>query len=100
MVVATRDHPTRTVAGFIQKGDFLRFREMSGSLRAPDRWAATMRGSSPQFVVTPRNLVVWSDYRGVDPAADRLAGESNDRPDEFQTFGPTSSLIFRVNLAL
>jgi hypothetical protein len=41
---------------------------------------------------------VWTDYRGVDPETDRLAGESNDRPDEFQTFGPTSSLIFRVNL--
>lgn len=98
MVVATRDHPTRTVAGFIQKGDFLRFREMSVSLRAPERWAAMMRASSAQFVVTARNLGVWSDYRGVDPETDRLAGESNDRPDEFQTFGPTSSLIFRVNL--
>jgi TonB-linked SusC/RagA family outer membrane protein len=98
MVVATRDHPTRTVAGFIQKGDFLRFREMSVSLRAPERWAAMMRASSAQFVLSARNLAVWSDYRGVDPETDRLAGESSDRPDEFQTFGPTSSLIFRVNL--
>jgi TonB-linked SusC/RagA family outer membrane protein len=98
MVVATRDHPTRTVAGFIQKGDFLRFREMSVSLRAPERWAAMMRASSAQFVLTARNLAVWSDYRGVDPETDRLAGASDDRPDEFQTFGPTSTLIFRVNL--
>ena len=102
MVVATRDHPTRTVAGFIQKGDFLRFREMSVSLRAPERWAAMMRASSAQFVLTARNLAVWSGYRGVDPETDRLAGESTangtERPDEFQTFGPTSSLIFRVNL--
>jgi TonB-linked SusC/RagA family outer membrane protein len=98
MVVATRDHPARTVAGFIQKGDFLRFREMSVALRAPERWAAMMRAASAQFVVTARNIAVWTDYRGVDPETDRLAGESNDRPDEFQTFGPTSSLIFRVNL--
>jgi TonB-linked SusC/RagA family outer membrane protein len=98
MVVATRDHPQRTLAGFFQKGDFLRFREMSLSLRAPERWAAMMRASSAQFVVTARNLAVWSDYRGVDPETDRVAGESNDRPDEFQTFGPTSALVFRVNL--
>jgi outer membrane receptor protein involved in Fe transport len=98
MVVATRDHPAASLAGFIQKGDFLRFREASLSLRAPDRWAALMRASSATFVVTARNLAVWTDYRGVDPETDRLAGESDDRPDEFQTFGPTSSLIFRVNL--
>jgi hypothetical protein len=98
MVVATRDHPQRTLAGFFQKGDFLRFREMSMSVRAPERWAAMMRASSAQFVLTARNLAVWSDYRGVDPETDRLAGASDDRPDEFQTFGPTSTLIFRVNL--
>jgi TonB-linked SusC/RagA family outer membrane protein len=98
MVVATRDHPSKTVAGFIQKGDFLRFRELSLSLRAPERWAAMMRASNAQFVVTARNLAVWTDYRGIDPEIDRQAGDSGDTPDEFQTFGPTSSLVFRINL--
>jgi hypothetical protein len=41
---------------------------------------------------------VWTDYRGIDPEIDRLAGESGDATDEFQTFGPTSSLVFRINL--
>jgi TonB-linked SusC/RagA family outer membrane protein len=98
MVVATRDHPERTLYGFFQKGDFLRFREMSVSYRVPERFAAAMRASTAQFVVTARNLAVWSDYRGVDPETDRLAGTSDDGPDEFQTFGPTSQLIFRLNV--
>ena len=98
MVVALRDHPQRSLAGFMQKGDFLRFREMSVSLRAPDRWAAMMRAASAQFVVTARNLAVWSDYRGVDPETDRFAGPSSEAPEEFQTFGPTSQVVFRVNV--
>jgi hypothetical protein len=98
MVVATRDHPQRTLYGFFQKGDFLRFREMSVSYRVPERFAGAMRASTAQFVVTARNLAVWSDYRGVDPETDRLAGTSDDGPDEFQTFGPTSQLIFRLNV--
>jgi hypothetical protein len=57
-----------------------------------------MRAASAQFVRTARNIAVWTDYRGVDPETDRQAGPSSDFPDEFQTFGPTSSLIFRVNL--
>lgn len=98
MVVATLNHPSRTVAGFIQKGDFLRFREMSVALRVPERWAAAMRASTAQFVVTARNLAVWTDYRGVDPETDRQAGPASDFPDEFQSFGPPSSVIFRVNV--
>ena len=98
MVVATRDHPERTLYGFFQKGDFLRFREMSVAWRVPERFAALMRASTAQFVVTARNLAVWSDYRGVDPETDRNAGIESDSPDEFQTFGPTSQLIFRLNV--
>ncbi|HEU5186058.1 MAG TPA: hypothetical protein VFU01_15910, partial [Gemmatimonadaceae bacterium] len=98
MVVATRDHPSRTVAGFIQKGDFLRFREMSLALRVPERFAAAMRASSAQLVVTARNLAVWTDYRGIDPETDRQAGPASDFPDEFQTFGPPSTLIVRLSV--
>jgi TonB-linked SusC/RagA family outer membrane protein len=98
MVVATRDHPQRTLAGFFQKGDFLRFREASLVFRVPERFAGAMRASNAQFVVTARNLAVWSEYRGVDPETDRLAGTSDDGPDEFQTFGPQTSLIFRLNV--
>lgn len=98
MVVATRDHPQRTLAGFFQKGDFLRFREASVAWRVPERFAAAMRASNAQFVVTARNLAVWSEYRGVDPETDRLAGTSDDGPDEFQTFGPQTQLIVRLNV--
>jgi TonB-linked SusC/RagA family outer membrane protein len=98
MVVATRDHPQRTLYGFFQKGDFLRFREMSVLYRVPERFASLMRASTAQFVVTARNLAVWSEYRGVDPETDRLAGTVGDGPDEFQTFGPTTQLIFRLNV--
>ena len=98
MVVATRDHPERTLYGFLQKGDFLRFREMSIAYRVPQRFASAMRASSAQFVVTARNLAVWSEYRGVDPETDRLAGTSSDVPDEFQTFAPPSQLVFRFNV--
>ena len=39
-----------------------------------------MRAASAQFVVTARNLAVWSTYRGVDPETDRFAGPSSRPP--------------------
>ena len=36
MVVASRDHPDKPVSGYIQKGDFIRLREISARYEVPD----------------------------------------------------------------
>ena len=98
MVVATRNHPSKTLAGFFQPGDFVRFRELSATLTVPDRFASLFRARNASLTVTARNLAVWTEYRGVDPETDFTASEGGDNPSDFQTIGPPSYLIFRLNL--
>ena len=103
MVVATLQHPSRTLDGFFQPGSFVRFRELTATYSLPERLAARFRARSASLNFAARNLTIWTNYRGLDPDNDRLAGEDNANganapPDEFQTLGIPSYFIFRINL--
>ena len=98
MVVATLNHPSKTLAGFFQKGDFVKWRELSATLTVPERFAARARARSLQLTFSARNLGVITKYRGVDPETDFTASEGGDTPSEFQTIGPPTYFIFRLNL--
>lgn len=96
-VVAVREHPTRTVAGFIEDGAFLRLREMSLTYNLPEAWASrVLHARGIAATVAARNLgVLWTDYSGVDPEA---YGTTGDAPSEFQSFAPPTYLAFRLTL--
>jgi TonB-linked SusC/RagA family outer membrane protein len=95
--VAVREHVSRTVGGFIEDGDFMRFRELSLTFTAPDAWANRfLRGRSLVAALAVRNLKVWTDYLGVDPEATGTA--TGNAPSEFQAFGPPTYFTFRLNL--
>ncbi len=97
MVVATRDHPSKTLAGFFQKGDFLRFREVSARYDVPEQLLTRLRGvRTLSLNVSARNITRWTKYRGVDPETD-FTNLTGDSPSEFQTLGPPSFLVFRIN---
>jgi TonB-linked SusC/RagA family outer membrane protein len=100
MVVATTQHPSRTLDGFFQPGSFLRFRELNATYTLPTTFASRyLRARSASFNFAARNLAVWTNYRGIDPDIDRQAGEAdNDIPDEFQTLGIPTYFILRLNL--
>ncbi len=96
---ATLFHPSATLDGFFQKGDFLRLREVSATLTIPDGFVQRyLRGRSASFTFSGRNIAHWTKYRGTDPETDRLASEDSNNPDDFQTLGPPSYFIFRLNL--
>jgi hypothetical protein len=99
MVVATRDHPSKTLDGFFQPGSFVKLREISATVTAPDAWLARLRGArSASFTFSARNLKTWTRYRGVDPETDFTASETSNVPQDFQTVGPPSYFIFRLNV--
>ena len=94
--VMVREHPSRSVAGFFEKGDFVRFRELSLTFAAPQRWAELARARNITMALAARNLnVIWTKYTGVDPEA---FGTTGDAPSEFQAFGPPSYLSLRFNI--
>ncbi|WP_373064266.1 SusC/RagA family TonB-linked outer membrane protein [Gemmatimonas sp.] len=93
-VVMVREHPSRSVAGYFEDGDYLRFRELSASYQVPARFANRLfRGRSLSATASVRNLgILWTKYTGVDPEAFFSTG---DAPSEFQAFGPPTYFAFR-----
>ena len=96
-VVMLREHSSRSVAGFFEDGDFLRFRELSLTFTPDPDWAARLfRGRSMTATLAARNLgVIWTKYTGVDPES---FGTTGDAPSSFQAFGPPTYYTFRLTL--
>jgi hypothetical protein len=80
-VVALRDNPARTQAGFIEDGSFVRSR--------------VFRAQSASLTFAARNLHVWTKYTGVDPEASYGSGNV---PNDFQTAPPPTYFTLRLNL--
>ncbi|HEU4995638.1 MAG TPA: SusC/RagA family TonB-linked outer membrane protein [Gemmatimonadaceae bacterium] len=109
MAVAHLELPlsSRTLDGFFQDGTFTRWRELSVSYTMPNQFVARyMRANNGSISLSARNLHVWTEYRGLDPDIDRLAGTSaaaagappNAPTDEFQTMGIPTYFVVRFNL--
>lgn len=96
--VAVREHPSRTVAGYFEEADFIRFRELALTFNVPEQWVGRyLRGRSAVATLAARNLgIVWTKYSGVDSEATGTA--TGDAPSEFQAFGPPTYFSFRINL--
>jgi TonB-linked SusC/RagA family outer membrane protein len=84
--VMVRESSSRSVAGFIEDGDFIRFRELNLSFNAPEAFANRFRARNLTATLAARNLgILWTKYTGVDPEA---FGTTGDAPSEFQAFPP------------
>ena len=91
--VLVREHPSRSVSGFIEDGDFIRFRELALNATLPEGWARALRARSLQATAAVRNLgLLWTKYTGVDPEA---FGTTGDAPSSFQAFGPPTYFTAR-----
>ena len=95
--VMVREHASRSVAGFLEDGDFVRLREISLSYTAPTSFVGRyLRGSNLVATAAVRNIgTIWTKYTGVDPEA---FGTTGDAPSSFQAFAPPTYLSFRLNL--
>ncbi|MGQ0646531.1 MAG: SusC/RagA family TonB-linked outer membrane protein [Gemmatimonadaceae bacterium] len=68
---------------WIQKGDFIKLREISLTFDAPRRVAARMKAQSLSFIFSGRNLALWSDYEGIDPEVNSYGGRNFVRIDAY-----------------
>jgi TonB-linked SusC/RagA family outer membrane protein len=95
-LIMGREHPSRSVGGYIEDGDFLRFRELSVNALLPDEWARMLRARSVTATAAVRNVgMIWTKYTGMDPEA---FGTTGDAPSSFQAFGPPTYFTFRLSL--
>ena len=98
MNVAANFDPAKTLDGYYQPGGFVKWREASVTLQAPQRLVARTHARSVALVFSARNLKQWTKYRGIDPESDFAVGNGGDTPSEFQTFAAPTYFIFRLNL--
>ena len=93
--VMVREHPSRSVAGFFEEGDFIRFRELALTFTPDAQWTERLfRTRRVVATAAVRNLgILWTKYTGVDPEA---FGTTGDAPSSFQAFGPPTYFTFRL----
>jgi TonB-linked SusC/RagA family outer membrane protein len=97
--IARLEMPIQTLDGYFQPGSFVRLREASVQYTfSPNLAARLLRASTASFVVSARNLAVWTNYPGTDPETAFNFTSGTDVPADFQTLAPTSYLVFRLNL--
>ncbi|MGH7569121.1 MAG: SusC/RagA family TonB-linked outer membrane protein [Gemmatimonadales bacterium] len=96
-VVALREHPSRSQWGYVEKADFLRFREVSATLQLPETWANAFRVKTMSVTAAARNLGFITGYSGLDPESNYFEGATGIVSD-FQTTPPPSYFTFRLNV--
>lgn len=99
MNIAANEHPARTLDGYLQPGSFVRLREASVQYTfSPDAARRLARARSLNVVLSGRNLKLWTKYRGTDPESGFNTTQGTETPQEFQTVGPPSYFIVRLNV--
>jgi TonB-linked SusC/RagA family outer membrane protein len=95
--VAVRQHASRTQTGFVEKMDFLRFREVAATWTMPAQWAQLLYAQAATLTFAARNIGFLSNYSGMDPETGYFASNSGTQSD-FQSAPPPSYFTFRLNL--
>jgi len=84
--------------GYIEKADFIKWRELSFTLSTPESLAESvpqLRGLS--LTLSGRNLGTWTDYTGLDPETVEGGGDSNFNQSEFNTQPPIRYIMVRLS---
>lgn len=68
---------------WIQKGDFIKLREVSLTIDVPQTFVARTGAQSMNLVLSGRNLALWTDYEGTDPEVNSYGGRNFVRVDAY-----------------
>ncbi|CAN5903432.1 TonB-dependent receptor [soil metagenome] len=87
-----------TTSGYVEKADFIKWREFSVTLGAPEQLSRNLRAlQGASLTLSGRNLATWTDYTGVDPEINETGGSSNFTQGEFNTQPPVRYMTIRLN---
>ncbi len=87
-----------SAAGYVEKANFVKWRELSITLRAPAALARSLGAASGlSLTLAGRNLATWTSYPGIDPEANESGGSTNFTQGEFNTQPPVRILMARLN---
>ncbi|HXT17719.1 MAG TPA: SusC/RagA family TonB-linked outer membrane protein [Gemmatimonadaceae bacterium] len=93
--IATTAKNPSTAWGYLENGQFWRFRELSATWRIPTRAVQLARAGDATLVFGARNLKVWTKYKGADPEENFSTG---DTQSTFASSAPRRYYTVRLNL--
>jgi TonB-linked SusC/RagA family outer membrane protein len=97
--VVVRESGSRSQAGYMEKSDFVRFRELSATYAVPQSLLHRVgRAKSASLTFSARNIHIWTKYSGIDPESNADAGNTGSLASDFQTVPPPTYFVFRLNL--
>jgi TonB-dependent starch-binding outer membrane protein SusC len=82
---------------FLEPGWFIKLRELSLTLEAPDGWARAFRTSRLSLTLAGRNLWTITDYSGVDPEVNAFA-QNNFASSDFESQAQVRYWTARLNV--
>jgi TonB-linked SusC/RagA family outer membrane protein len=106
-IIARRNPAIASSAGFIEKADYWKVREVTLSVKAPTSWVNKIGvARSISLSLAGRDLKTWSDYTGLDPESNipTSVGAAQD-PGRFFTADLFTvpiprTFVFRIDLGL
>ena len=106
-IIARRNPAVASSAGFIEKADYWKLREVALSFTAPTSWINRLgAGRSLSLSIAGRDLKTWSDYTGWDPESNipTSVGTADD-PGRFFTSDLFTvplprTIVFRVDVGM
>ena len=88
----------RALGAYWEKGDFIRLREVSASVKIPKAYAAFMKAREANLVLSGRNLWLWTkEFTGADPESQTQGSDAT--PYSFVQLAQPRYITFRVNLS-
>jgi len=83
--------------GYYEPAWFIKLRELSVTLFAPDAWARSFRASRLSLTLAGRNLWTITDYSGVDPEVNAFA-QDNFATSDFESQPQVQYWTARINV--
>ncbi|HLL46049.1 MAG TPA: TonB-dependent receptor, partial [Longimicrobiaceae bacterium] len=83
-------------AGFIEKADFVKLRELALTVGLPKTLAERFGANGLSLTLAGRNLKTWTDYTGLDPEIN-YGGQTNFTTAEFGSLPPNRLYTLRLD---
>lgn len=87
-------------AQFVEKGDFLKIRELTVTYSLPLAWVNNFSVRSMSVTLAARNLATFTEYSGADPEISYAGQQEISRGQDFLTFPQTRRVIVTLNVGL
>lgn len=87
-----------SAAGYVEKADFWRWRELSIALEMPDAVGDRVRAlDGLRLTLAGRNLATFTGYDGLDPEINETGSDTGFHQSEFNTQPPLRYLLVRLD---